>query len=78
MLQRDGRILAAPIPDATIYTLEGIINENIEAGTTISTDEWQAYKGLRFAYDQGTVNHSAKEYVRGIHHVNGLETIGRC
>jgi hypothetical protein len=74
MLQRDGRLLAAPIPDVTIYTVEGIINENIEAGTTISTDEWHSYKGLRFAYDHGTVNHSKKEYVRGVHHVNGLES----
>jgi transposase len=35
MLQRDGRLLAAPIPDVTIYTVEGIINENIPAGTKI-------------------------------------------
>jgi transposase len=74
MLQRDGRLLAAPIPDVTTYTVEGIINENIPAGTTISTDEHLAYHGLRHAYDHGTVNHSAKEYVRGIHHVNGLES----
>src|SRR4051812_9115667 len=39
MLQRDGRLLAAPIPDVSVYTVEGIINENIEAGATISTDE---------------------------------------
>lgn len=74
MLQRDGRLLAAPIPDVTTYTVEGIINENIPAGTTISTDEHRVYQGLRHAYDHGTVNHSAKEYVRGIHHVNGLES----
>src|SRR5262249_23573280 len=36
MLQRGGRLLAAPIPDVTIYTVEGIINENIPAGTKIS------------------------------------------
>jgi transposase len=74
MLEREGRILAAPIPDLTTYTVEGIINENIEVGTTISTDEHKAYKGLRWAYDHGTVNHSQKEYVRGVHHVNGLES----
>lgn len=74
MLQRDGRLLAAPIPDVTVYTVEGIINENIVPGTTISTDEHKAYHGLRWAYDHGTVNHSAKEYVGGIHHVNGLES----
>lgn len=74
MLQRDGRLLAAPIPDVTNYTVEGIINENIEPGSTISTDEHRAYHGLRHAYDHGAVNHSAKEYVRGIHHVNSLES----
>jgi transposase-like protein/predicted RNA-binding Zn-ribbon protein involved in translation (DUF1610 family) len=74
MLQRGGRLLAAPIPDVTNYTVEGIINENIPAGTIISTDEHRAYHGLKHAYDHGTVNHSAKEYVRGIHHVNGLES----
>ena len=74
MLQRDGRLLAAPIPDVTTYTVEGIINENVEAGSTISTDEHRAYHGLRHAYDHGTVNHSEKEYARGIHHVNRLES----
>jgi predicted RNA-binding Zn-ribbon protein involved in translation (DUF1610 family)/transposase-like protein len=74
MLQRGGRLLAAPIPDVTNYTVEGIINEVIPAGTIISTDEHRSYQGLKHAYDHGTVNHSAKEYVRGIHHVNGLES----
>jgi transposase-like protein/DNA-directed RNA polymerase subunit RPC12/RpoP len=74
MLQRDGRLLAAPIPDVTINTVEGIVNENIEAGSTISTDEHRAYSGLHHAYDHGAVNHSAKEYVRGDHHVNSLES----
>ena len=38
------RLLAAPIPDVTIHTVEGIINENVEVGTTISTDEHRAYQ----------------------------------
>ena len=74
MLQRDGKIVAGPVPDATNYTLEGIINENVEPGSTISTDEAKAYHGLRHAYDHGSVNHSEKEYVRGDNHVNGLES----
>jgi predicted RNA-binding Zn-ribbon protein involved in translation (DUF1610 family) len=74
MLQRGGRLLAAPIPDVTIYTVEGIINENIPAGTKISTDEHRAYSGLKHAYDHGAVNHSEKEYVRGEYHVNSLES----
>ena len=69
MLQRDGRIVAGPVPDQTTYTLEGIVNENVVEGSTISTDG-----GLNGVYDHGTVNHSAKEYVRGIYHVNNLES----
>ena len=72
MLRRGGRLF--PIPDVTTYTVEGIINENIPVGTIISTDEHRAYNGLKHAYEHGAVNHSAKEYVRGIHHVNGLES----
>ncbi len=76
MLQRDGRIIAGPIPDQTTETLEGIIAENIEPGSTISTDEWPAYKplGLGKIYTHGTVNLTLKEYVRGIHHTNTLES----
>jgi hypothetical protein len=62
------------VPDVTTYTLEGIINENVAPGTTISTDEHSGYRSLRYGYDHGTVNHSAKEYVRGAHHVNTLES----
>jgi len=74
MVERDGKIVAGPIPDVTTYTVEGIINENIVAGSTIRTDEHRAYQGPRHAYKHDTVNHSEKEYVRGIHHVNGLES----
>lgn len=74
MLQRNGRIVAGPVPDVTIYTVEGIINENIAPGTAISTAENCVYSGLRHGFDHGTVNHSAKEYARGIHNVNGLES----
>jgi transposase len=74
MVQRDGKIVAGPIPDVTTYTVEGIINENVIAGSTISTDELRSYHGLKHAYEHGTVNHSEKEYVSGIHHVNTLES----
>jgi transposase len=74
MLQRDGSVRSGPIPDATQHTLEPIIYRHVQRGSTVSTDEWGGYNQLNQApYQHGTVNHSAKEYVRGIHHVNSLE-----
>jgi transposase len=74
MVERGGRMVAGPVPDTTIYTLEGIINENVKPGSTISTDENPSYNDLSHNYEHGTVVHSAKEYVRGIHHTNTLES----
>lgn len=73
LVQRDGNIIAGPVPDVTRYTLEQIVRENVAEGSTISTDEWTSYGHLSQRYEHGTVNHSQEEYVRGIHHVNTLE-----
>jgi transposase len=74
MLEREGRIVAGPIPDVSAYTVEGIIYENVMRGSKITTDEWRAYGDLGRDFDHETINHSAKEYVRGDHHVNSLES----
>jgi transposase len=73
IVERDGRIIAGPIPDATVYTLEKIVRENVKEGTTLTTDTWQPYARLKEGYDHHSVNHGKKEYVRGIHHTNTLE-----
>jgi transposase len=75
MVERGGRIIAGPVPDASAYTLEGIIYENVANDATISTDKHGSYRDLGKTYQEhGTVDHGAKEYVRGIHHVNTLES----
>ena len=72
--ERDGRIIAGPIDDASTATLQPVITDNVEPGTIVSTDEWPAYNGLASAgFRHGRVNHSVKEYVSGIHHTNTLE-----
>ena len=72
--ERDGIVRAGPVPDASKNTLEPLILTNVQRGSTISTDRWGAYTDLRrCGYRHEAVNHSAKEYVRGIHHVNTLE-----
>jgi transposase-like protein len=69
--RKDGRLRAGPIRDATAQTVAPIIAGNVAPGSTISTDEWPAYGMLAHSpYTHGTVNHSAEEWVRGIHHTN--------
>lgn len=74
IVERDGSVRAGPILDATARVLEATVALNVARGSTISTDEWRGYNRLtEMSYTHGTVNHSAKEYVRGIHHTNTLE-----
>jgi len=74
LVERGGKIKAGPVPDTGAYTLEGIVHENVVPGSIVTTDEHPAYNALGKTFDHGTVVHSKKEYVRGIHHVNSLES----
>ena len=74
MLERDGRVIAGPVPDRLKQTLEPIIKRNVERRSLISTDEHGAYSDLAgLGYNHGTVNHSKEIYVDGITHTNSLE-----
>lgn len=73
IVERGGRMVAGPVPDETNYTLEPIVLENVQPGTTVSTDGHKSYQNLGRSYVHGVVNHGANEYVRGIHHTNSIE-----
>lgn len=56
-------------------TIKPIVLETVEPGTTVSTDELLSYGLLKhFDYDHGQVKHRAKEWARGKHHVNSIES----
>ena len=74
MLERDGDVMTKVVPDVRKKTLQPLIEENVEAGSTINSDELRSYGGLTKAgYTHETVNHGTGEYVRGDSHVNGIE-----
>lgn len=74
LVERGGNLRAGPIANTALLNLERIVVENVKPGTTISTDEWAGYSTLPdHSFTHGRVNHSAKEYVKGVHHVNTLE-----
>lgn len=73
MRQRSGKTIAMPIERANQETLVGNVRANVRPGSTIYTDENVAYTGV--AHRHKTVNHSAKEYVNGMAHTNGIESV---
>ena len=65
---------ARVIPDTRTPTVQSQIKANVVPGATLCTDEHAAYRGMS-NYTHLTVNHSAKEYVNGMAHTNGLESV---
>ena len=54
-------------------TLHGFVHGSTEPTAMVYTDEARAYEGLRRAHQ--VVKHSVKEYVNGMAHTNGIESM---
>jgi transposase-like protein len=76
MRERGGRTVAMVIPSTDAGTVQNEIHGAVKVGSQLYTDEFGAYTdldGLFFRHE--TVNHSAKEFVRGSAHTNGIESV---
>jgi transposase-like protein len=76
LLKREGRVYTEIVPDCKKVTLQAIIRGRVSADAVINSDGWRGYDGL---VDVGyakhfRVNHGQSEFVRGTHHVNGIES----
>jgi len=74
LVERGGKVRSFHVPRADAVTVAKIVNDNIDRESKLFTDESRLYTriGAEFA-DHQTVNHSAKEYVRGHVHSNTVE-----
>jgi len=73
MLDREARkVRANIIPDVKRETLQNTILENVKYGSTVITDEWVGYDGVRSRFVHEVINH-ANSYVNGHVHTNGIE-----
>ena len=54
-------------------TLHGFIDENVEEGSSVCTDDFRSYEKLE-GYEHDTVKHSVGEYVDEQIHINGMES----
>ena len=79
--ERGGRIHAETIPNVKKPTLRGVVNEKVEKGSVVSTDELRSYNLLpEDGYIHGAVRHGEKEWTyydyrqKVTHHTNSVES----
>ena len=73
ILDRDARqVRATIIPNVKRETLQTQILDNVKFGSTVCTDEWVGYDGVRNRFVHEVINH-ANSYVNGRIHTNGIE-----
>jgi transposase-like protein len=72
LLERNGKVRAKVINDATQLTLQAEVRNNVEPGAELFTDGWKSYSGLRADYIHKVIDH-AEKYVDGQIHTNGIE-----
>lgn len=72
--QRKGKVKVVTVPDTKSMTIMPIIEQSVEMGTQVYTDEYPIYNRLtRMGYTHGKVLHSRKVYVMGNVHTNTIE-----
>ena len=67
------RVSAAVVKGTDAKTLQGFVGERAVKGATVYTDDHGGYQGMPFEHE--TVKHSVSEYVNGMAHTNGIESI---
>ncbi len=74
LVQRGGNVRSFHVDTANKQTVASIVVQNVASESRLHTDESRLYAGAEGHVAQHhTVNHSAKEYVRGEVHTNTIE-----
>lgn len=69
-----GKVKAKSVSRVNSGTLQAFLDDRVENGSTISTDEASFYKRVR-GYHHILVNHSVGEFVNEMAHTNGIESV---
>lgn len=82
--ERGGRLTTEVIPNVKLDTLRGVVLDNVEPGSIVSTDELVSYGLLEGdGVKHGTVNHGRKEWAyydyrhKATHQTNNVESFWR-
>ena len=76
MRERGGKVKAKVVENRKAETLKRETTGRVETGSVVFTDEHKSYNCLiESEFEHGTVNHSVKEYVKGMASTNGIESV---
>ncbi len=73
MVERGGKAIANVVKDAQDETIQTEVRKYVAPEAVLFTDDARAYKSLGSEYWHMSVNHSAKEYGRGMVSTNTVE-----
>lgn len=73
MVERGGKVVVKLIPNAKAENMVPFIQDNVEQGTHVCTDEHTSYSQLHRLYSHSTVTHSLRVYKVGNTHTNTIE-----
>lgn len=71
--RKTNRVSAQVVSGTDAATLQGFVADHAKPSATVYTDEYGAYRGLPFQHE--AVRHSAGEYVKGMAHTQGIESL---
>lgn len=74
IVERKGKVVALPVHNAISSTLIPIMQNHVEPGTVVYTDEFRTYRRLKKDYVHFSIDHSRGEYVNGNIHTNTIES----
>ena len=76
IFKRNGCVYTEVVPDCRKRTLQAVIRGRVNLDTVIHSDGWRGYDGLvDVGYSKHfRVDHGRDQFVRGPHHVNGIES----
>ncbi|MXZ44705.1 MAG: IS1595 family transposase [Gammaproteobacteria bacterium] len=71
--RRTKQVRAKVVERTDSATLQGFVEDNVEQGATVYTDEATAYQGM-VDFEHKSVKHSVGEFVKGMASTNGIES----
>jgi len=72
VLERGKEIRTHVVADRKAGTVLPIVEQHVQRGATVFTDEYAGYDSLKYEYIHEVINHM-ESYVHGRVHVNGME-----